>query len=341
MTPAPTEDTLSREVEQLRARFSHTQELYREVCALLFFRYGITPTANKLYQLVRKGSMSAPSQALSAFWEELRHKSRTRIEHPDLPEELGSAAGELLATLWTQAQASAQASLAAHRQQADEAVARSRAEVAALQAERDEQHHTIAGLQAELARANQQIDAQREDLAAAHQARAALMTMLERAQLEQRELQQQLEAARQAFSAELDQLRAAAKLTEERTWATEKRLLVDLDRERTGSVKLRKELETVRAESARAADEQRQQRHAIELRLSENQRENARLEALLQAAGAKLAQAESELEALRARAHPAQPDVPQRAGQKRRPRRASKGGNPQAESTLRRRFRLE
>jgi chromosome segregation ATPase len=35
-----------------------------QVCVLLFFRHGITPTANKLYQLVRKGSMSAPADAV-------------------------------------------------------------------------------------------------------------------------------------------------------------------------------------------------------------------------------------------------------------------------------------
>lgn len=48
---------------------------------MLFFRYGITPTANKLYQLVRKGSMSAPSEALTRFWSARRAAcaSSTRI----------------------------------------------------------------------------------------------------------------------------------------------------------------------------------------------------------------------------------------------------------------------
>src|SRR3546814_11527529 len=111
-TDITTDAALSRDVEALRERFTQTQELYREVCALLFFRYGITPTANKLYQLVRKGSMSAPADALTKFWGDLREKSRTRIEHPDLPEVLKSVAGELMATLWTNAQAAAKASLA-------------------------------------------------------------------------------------------------------------------------------------------------------------------------------------------------------------------------------------
>ena len=86
---------ISDEILRLRAQHPETQDLYREVCVLLFFRHGITPTANRLYQLVRKGSMSAPAEALAKFWATLREKSRVRIEHADLPEDLQGAAGEL------------------------------------------------------------------------------------------------------------------------------------------------------------------------------------------------------------------------------------------------------
>ncbi|WP_404303320.1 DNA-binding protein [Alicycliphilus denitrificans] len=85
---------------------------------LLFFRHGITPTANKLYQLVRKGSMSAPAEALTKFWETLREKSRIRIEHPDLPEPLREAAGEMVGALWQRAQAVAQEALVQLREEA-------------------------------------------------------------------------------------------------------------------------------------------------------------------------------------------------------------------------------
>ncbi len=102
-----TEKRLLAEIEALRAQYPDTQDLYREVCVILFFRHGITPTANKLYQLVRKGSMSAPADALNRFWEMLREKSRMRIEHPDLPESLRDAAGEMVGALWQRAQAEA------------------------------------------------------------------------------------------------------------------------------------------------------------------------------------------------------------------------------------------
>jgi len=83
-----TETEILSEVEALKERFSDTRALYREVCALLFFRHGITPTANKLYQYVRKGSMSTPTEALAKFWDELRSKARIEIDHPDLPADI-------------------------------------------------------------------------------------------------------------------------------------------------------------------------------------------------------------------------------------------------------------
>src|SRR5574337_1308711 len=113
-----TEKQLQEEIERLRAKFPQTRDLYREVCILLFFRHGITPTANKLYQYARKGSMSAPAEALNRFWTELRDKSRVRVERPDLPEEIKIATGELAASIWAQAQTAAQASLAALRSDA-------------------------------------------------------------------------------------------------------------------------------------------------------------------------------------------------------------------------------
>jgi hypothetical protein len=109
----PDETRLAAEIDRLKAEFPKTRELYREVCALLFFRFGITPTANRLYQLVKRGSMGTPTQVLAEFWTELREKSRVRIQHPDLPADLRDVAGEVIATLWTRAAASAQAELEA------------------------------------------------------------------------------------------------------------------------------------------------------------------------------------------------------------------------------------
>ena len=104
--PAP-EAEIAAAIAALRQSHRDTRELYREVCGLLFFRYGITPTANMLYQHVRKGSMATPAQVLARFWSDLRERSRVRIEHPELPEPLRESAGELVMELWSRAQAAA------------------------------------------------------------------------------------------------------------------------------------------------------------------------------------------------------------------------------------------
>src|ERR1700720_4405409 len=93
----PLHADLAQDIEQLRTQFPRTQDLYREVCVLLFFRHGITPTANRLYRLVKKGRMRARAEALAPSWATLRDKTRVRIEHPALPAELQSATGELAA----------------------------------------------------------------------------------------------------------------------------------------------------------------------------------------------------------------------------------------------------
>ena len=116
-------------VEALKARFSDTKALYREVCALLFFRFGITPTTNKLYQYVRKGTMSSPAEALAKFWDDLRSKARIEVDHPDSSPELKALAAEAIAGIWRQASEAARGELAAIRVelQADQERARRRA----------------------------------------------------------------------------------------------------------------------------------------------------------------------------------------------------------------------
>lgn len=297
-TANTSEISLNAEVEALKERFSNTQELYREVCALLFFRYGTTPTANKLYQLVRKGSMSAPSQALVTFWEELREKSRTRIEHPDLPEALTSAAGELIATLWRHAQEAAQESLETFKAEAQATVDNARMDVAAFELERDRALQREQATQQTLAAAEQEIISYREELAAANEARLALTKAIEQTQYDNQALQQQLHDVRKEFSTELEKLHHAAQLSETRSRDTEKRLMLDVDRERLATVKAQRETDAVRAAAKVAEDEQLAALKQLEQQLQSSQHENGKLEGALQALNLNLERSDSELKAL-------------------------------------------
>lgn len=245
-----TEAQIQAEIALLREQIADTQDLYREVCVILFFRHGITPTANKLYQYVRKGSMSAPAEALAKFWENLREKSRIRIEHPDLPDALKTAAGDIVATLWTQAQDAAETTLASLRSESkasvQEAETRLRDAVAAKEAaERD-----FRNANDEINLARSKIRELEQSLAGEVATRSVLEAQLASANQAITNQHQAMAEARRDFSSELERLRNALKVTEERHDAAESRALIEIDRERTKAAKLQKELDLVRTSAA-------------------------------------------------------------------------------------------
>jgi len=246
----PDETRLAADIERLKAEFPKTRELYREACALLFFRFGITPTANRLYQLVKSGSMSTPTQVLGEFWTELREKSRVRIDHPDLPADLQAAAGELVATLWTRSTASAQAALETLRTETEAEKVAARDAVASLQAELGRTETALEQRTSALLAAQVRIRDLEQGQAASDATRRALETEIARQQDEIGARDRALVQARADFSSELEKLRASADLAEERLRAAEKRALLEIERERTSSARLQKEVDaaTRRAE---------------------------------------------------------------------------------------------
>ena len=260
----PEDRRLQAEIEDLRSKFQDTQELYREVSTLLFFRYGITPTANKLYQLVRKGSMSAPSEALARFWENLREKSRVRIEHPDLPQELRDAAGEAIGALWQRAQALATDHLAAIRSEAMASVATANAQVEAAQARAELAEAANSAKQAELAQCRTQLQEVVQALAREQGTRSTLQLQLDAGEQQRRELQRDLQAARQGFESQLEEQRVAATMALDRHQADLRRALLDVDRERSVATKARKDLDQTRRAMEEQADQHRRQVHQIQ-----------------------------------------------------------------------------
>jgi chromosome segregation ATPase len=256
-----TEAQIQADIAQLREQIADTQDLYREVCVVLFFRYGITPTANKLYQYVRRGSMSAPAEALAKFWENLREKSRIRIEHPDLPESLKTAAGELVATLWNEAQQAAEATLASLRSKAKASVEEAEARLREAEAAKDAAQRDFRDVNENFNLAKSRIRELEHALAGEVATRVALEAQLVSASHTVAEQHQAMADTRRDFGSELAKLRDALKITEERHEAAESRALLEIDRERTIAAKLQKELELIRTSAAEGAA-----RHRAELR---------------------------------------------------------------------------
>lgn len=277
------EQQIRKEVEQLRGQFSNTQELYREVCMLLFFRFGISPTANKLYQLVRKGSMSAPAEALAKFWEDLREKSRVRIEHPDLPEELKTEAGNLTAALWTKAQELSNKSLASFKEDAAMHVRQAQVAQLATEARYGESLEELQIAKQTLGDQESRIQAFVQALAAVEATRISLHEQLTQSREECRRLQEAIVEARREFSNELEKLRTSATLATNRYEAAEERWLLEIDRERTLAKKLHKELTVTRVESAKTGDRQREEVARLQEELGDVRRRSGILEGSLNA----------------------------------------------------------
>jgi hypothetical protein len=273
------------QIEELREQFPQTKDLYREVCVLLFFRYGVTPTANKLYQLVRKGSMSAPSEALAQFWRDMREKSRVRIEHPDLPEDLKDSAGELIASLWGKAQTLAQESLAAFREQANASMLEAQSRQAAAEAHQKElaqellvsqQNHATAieknrSLEQKLAFAlaiqtkmEEQFQQERKaNDALQHALDTTQATLentnqdLENATRELKSTQQEFEVNRQGLIATIEQLKTSIETAETQHRHETTALSAELNLARTRADQLQKDIEALQAAAASASEQHR------------------------------------------------------------------------------------
>ena len=253
-----TEIELQSDIEALKGRFTETKDLYREVCALLFFRYGITPTASKLYQFVRKGSMSAPAEALAKFWEDLRSKARVEIDHPDLPPELKTSAAEAIADLWRQATAAARHELAALRLEDQAAVERAQGEEArALQAASGAQT-TADTLRQQLSATQELLQQRQTDLEAERRAHAGAVARLQELQRHLEEARNQQERVRADFSAELAKAREAVDIANGRSDAAERRALLEIDQERQARIKVDKQLETLRGQLAQTESRHRE-----------------------------------------------------------------------------------
>lgn len=258
-----TETEIQTEVDVLKARFTETKTLYREVCALLFFRYGITPTTNKLYQFVRKGSMSAPTEALNQFWNDLRSKARVEIDHPDLPDDVKDAAASAIAAIWRQASAAAREELHALREEARVELDVAKAELFTAKGLADSLLNNIEIVRDQLTAANAAADVARTELETERRSHVATAARTQELQRQLSDLHAAQESARVAFAAEMDKSRATVTEAVERAAATERRALLEVDQERQARSKAEKSLEAVRVAAAQTEDRLRSEVQSI------------------------------------------------------------------------------
>jgi chromosome segregation ATPase len=202
--------------------------------------------------------MGTPTAVLGEFWAELREKSRVRIEHPDLPAGLGAAAGELVAILWTRATVSAAAALDALRDEVEAQRVEAQQSVAAARDELGRVETALEQRTAALLAAQVEVRDLDKAQAEGHAQRQALEAELARLNAALAGRDRELVEVREGFSRDLDNLREAAGRAEERLRASEKRALMEIDRERSSTAKLQKELdEATRRTDQKDADHRR------------------------------------------------------------------------------------
>jgi myosin heavy subunit len=239
-------ESLHADVDALRERFPKTADLYREACAVMFFRYGMTPTTTALYQLVRKGSMSVPSEALRQFWNDLRKRSRIDVENAGLPEELRESAGKWLGQIWSSARQAAEISLT-HLKDALEI------ERNALLAAKASSDESLTVMTTMLEEAKRSVAAKEEELvvlrAELGHGRARLQEVeshLAKQRSHVETLQREALAMSKEHAADVEKVTQRVVQAEQRYVELEKRTLVELDRERMAVKTLKKTLESER-----------------------------------------------------------------------------------------------
>ena len=254
-----TESEILSEVEALKAKFSDTRALYREACALLFFRFGITPTANKLYQYVRRGSMNVPTEEVGKFWDNLRHRARVDIQHPDLPDPLKAVAAEAIAALWRQATEAARGELAAARLEFQQEAEQARAGRDAAEQAVARMHAAAEQQRADLERAQADSQDTREELEAERRAHAGAQGRVQELQTQLEQARGQQQRQQEAFSADLAKAREDVDAAQERAGAAERRALLEIEQERQARARADKTAEGLRDKLGQAEARERQQ----------------------------------------------------------------------------------
>jgi chromosome segregation ATPase len=282
-----TENEILAEVDALKARFSDVKSLYREVCALLFFRYGITPTSSKLYQYVRKGSMAVPVEALGKFWDELRVKARVEINHPDLPPALATTAAEAIGEIWRQATAVARDELAAVREEVQAGLEAAQARVDQANEALSQAGTREAELREQLATTLAATDAARSELEAERRSHTATSARLLELQRHHDESKIQLERQREQFTKDLELSKQAAEAASAHLEAAERRAALEVEKERQARLKVEKAAEATRNALSAAESKAKQLELEHAAALSRQTSEIASLQSALAASQSK------------------------------------------------------
>jgi chromosome segregation ATPase len=269
------EQIIQDDVNKIKQEFTETKAIYREVCMLLFFRYGLTPTANKLYQYVHRGSMSAPAEALNKFWAELRSKSKLQLDHPDLPENLRNISGELISKIWAEARTLANETFVELNKQSSEEIQRyklseqlTREALETKQEELNESIETIAKLNLEIDSFKKRVSDNDYLLMSKAEALNNQENAFKSLKNEYDYLTNSMLEIKASFSRDLEAYTLSLKMADDRYTALQKSSLSEVDRNRQEVIKLQKDIRALEIEHQKAVNNLIKEKNALQKQIN-------------------------------------------------------------------------
>jgi chromosome segregation ATPase len=260
------------------------------------FATGKRPTLDSVRSVIGKGSATTIQSALNNWWEDIGRRFRDQAHHPALPDSIADAAN----IFWQAAMKEAEKAFDKHREEADARVVE--AEISKRQAEEsskaaEESRQAVQGM---LESANATIDGLERTLSAESAHKASLEKQVTELRAEAQEARLDADRVRREAAQEVDLIRKDASqqieragkefrdqmdLAQARFDDTQKRMLVEIDRERQAASLARqesqKQIDDIKADARLAESNLRQRIAELTGRISELTMRAARLEGQL------------------------------------------------------------
>lgn len=97
------EDQIRAALAPRLARAANRQEMTREAASLLFFTYGIYPSAKTVRDFTQHGSLADINGDLRKFWAEIREKSQIGLNMPGVPPSVVHSLEKAIRHVWKDA----------------------------------------------------------------------------------------------------------------------------------------------------------------------------------------------------------------------------------------------
>lgn len=164
-TEATLRDAQIREALAPRlARAASRQEMTREAASLLFFTYGVYPSAKTVREFTNHGSLADINLDLRKFWSEIREKSQISLNMPGVPSSVVHSLEKAIRHVWKDAVDEANKTLDGERSEIQMAIDAALAKTTAAEASKSQAENELRQERERRSQAEGQIEALRAEI---------------------------------------------------------------------------------------------------------------------------------------------------------------------------------